>query len=138
MAVERVRAHPEVRQDAGRIALTRGPLVYCLEEADNAISLSRLHVPERARFECRFEPDLLDGVATLSASVEADATADWTGTLYRLEPTKAEAAPIKAVPYFAWDNRSGARRNARLAAGRVGRGESPLTSACRTLGALSG
>ncbi len=31
--------------------------------------------------------------------------ADWTGTLYRPEPTKAEAAPIKAVPYFAWDNR---------------------------------
>ena len=42
---------------------------------------------------------------TLSANVEADATADWTGTLYRTEPAKAEVAPIKAVPYFAWDNR---------------------------------
>jgi DUF1680 family protein len=104
MQVERVRAHPVVRQDAGRIALKRGPLVYCLEAADNAAGLNRLHVPERARFECRFEPGLLDGVTTLSADVEADATADWAATLYRAEPVKAEAAPIKAIPYFAWDN----------------------------------
>ena len=105
MAVERVRAHPEVRQDAGRIALTRGPLVYCLEETDNAIKLNRVRVPESAQFECRFEPNLLDGVVTLSANVEADGTADWDGALYRTVPTKAEATPIKAVPYFAWDNR---------------------------------
>ena len=42
MAVERLRAHPEVRQDAGRIALKRGPLVYCLEEVDNAANLNRV------------------------------------------------------------------------------------------------
>jgi uncharacterized protein len=105
MPVERVRAHPEVRQDVGRIALMRGPLVYCLEGADNPISLNRIRVPEKAPFESRFEPDLLGGVVTLSARAEADGTADWTDTLYRREPTKAEATPIKAVPYFAWDNR---------------------------------
>jgi DUF1680 family protein len=105
MAVERVRAHPEVRQDAGRIALMRGPLVYCLEEADNAISLNRLRVPELASFACRFEPGLLNGVVTLSADVEADATADWAGGLYRTQPTSVETVSIKAIPYFAWDNR---------------------------------
>jgi DUF1680 family protein len=105
MAVERVHAHPEVRQDAGRVALMHGPLVYCLEEADNAVGLNRLQVPEQARFDCRFEPDLLGGVTTLSADVEADATADWDGALYRREPARTEAAPIKAIPYFAWDNR---------------------------------
>ena len=46
MPVERVRAHPEVRQDVGRIALMRGPLVYCLEGADNPISLNRVSVPD--------------------------------------------------------------------------------------------
>ena len=35
MAVERIEAHPAVRQDAGFVALQRGPIVYCLEEADN-------------------------------------------------------------------------------------------------------
>ena len=105
MEVERVHAHPEVRQDVGRIALKRGPLVYCLEEADNEVSLNRVRVPDRAPFESRFEPDLLGGVVTLSANVQADATADWAGTLYRSEPTTVEATPIKAIPYFAWDNR---------------------------------
>jgi DUF1680 family protein len=105
MTVERLRAHPEVRQDVGRIALMRGPLVYCLEGADNPISLNRVRVPDRARFKSRFEPDLLGGVVTLSAKAQADGTADWTDTLYRREPAKAEAMPIKAVPYFAWDNR---------------------------------
>ena len=106
MAVEQVHAHPDVRQDAGRIALRRGPLVYCLEQTDNLAGLCRVRVPERTRFECRFDPDLLDGVMTLSASVQADATSDWRDTLYRSEPVKTEATSIKAVPYFAWANRS--------------------------------
>lgn len=105
MAAERISAHPEVRQDAGRVALMRGPLVYCLEGADNPVGLNRLRAPAAARFECRFEPDLLDGVATLSAPAKADATDDWTDILYRTEPAKTEPATIKAVPYFAWDNR---------------------------------
>jgi DUF1680 family protein len=105
MAVERLHAHPEVRQDAGRIALKRGPLVYCLEAADNAISLNRLRVPSRAPFECRFEPGLLQGVATLSADVEADAADDWGRALYRNAAPRTEKASIKAIPYFAWDNR---------------------------------
>jgi hypothetical protein len=105
MSVERIWAHPEVRQDAGRVAFMRGPLLYCLESADNSVSLNRLRAPDPARFECRFEPELLGGITTLSARAEADATADWAQTLYRTEPVKTEAAPIKAIPYFAWDNR---------------------------------
>jgi DUF1680 family protein len=105
MTVEQVRAHPEVREDAGRIALMRGPLIYCLEEVDNKLNLHRLRVPAKAQFECRFEPNVLQGVTTLSAKVEADSAADWAGTLYRTDPPKAEIASIKAVPYFAWDNR---------------------------------
>jgi DUF1680 family protein len=105
MAVQQVRAHPEVRQDAGRVALRRGPLVYCLEQTDNGIGLNRVSVAERTPFECRFDPDLLDGLTTLSASVRADETSDWT-TLYRTEPVTTKATSIKAVPYFAWDNRS--------------------------------
>ncbi len=105
LSVEKIWAHPEVRQDAGRVALMRGPLLYCLEGADNSIGLNRLRAPEIARFECRFEPDLLGGVTTLSARAEADSTADWTQTLYRTAPSKTETASIKAIPYFAWDNR---------------------------------
>jgi DUF1680 family protein len=57
------------------------------------------------RFESHFEPDLLGGVVTLSAGAEADATTDWRSALYRAEPAKKESTAIKAIPYFAWDNR---------------------------------
>jgi DUF1680 family protein len=105
MAVERIHAHPEVRQDAGRIALKRGPLVYCLEEVDNIASPHRLSVPEQAQFRDSFQPSLLGGVVSISADGLADATADWSGTLYRPDPPKAQPAPISAVPYFVWGNR---------------------------------
>jgi uncharacterized protein len=106
MIVERVHANPHVRQDAGRIALTRGPLVYCFEGADNAVDLSRARVSEAAQFVCAFEPDLLDGVVTLTAEASIESTADWSNTLYRREPPRTEPMAIKAVPYFAWDNRT--------------------------------
>ncbi|MBZ0279060.1 MAG: glycoside hydrolase family 127 protein, partial [Anaerolineae bacterium] len=45
MPVERIAANPQVRQDIGRVALQRGPVVYCLEEADNGAGLARVALP---------------------------------------------------------------------------------------------
>ncbi|MBB5751676.1 glycoside hydrolase family 127 protein [Prosthecomicrobium pneumaticum] len=106
MAVERIYAHPEVRADAGRVALQRGPLLYTLEGIDNPVALNRIRLPDGAGFTASFEPDLLGGVTTLAATAEADATAGWNGDLYRTERPARQAAPIKAVPYYAWDNRA--------------------------------
>jgi uncharacterized protein len=105
MPIERVRTHPDVQADLGRVALMRGPLVYCLEGADNPTPLHRLRLPDNAEFEARLEEDLLGGVVTLHGSAEADRVADWSGALYRREPPRSEPAALKAVPYFAWDNR---------------------------------
>jgi DUF1680 family protein len=105
MPVERLYANPEVRQDVGRIVLKRGPLVYCLEGTDNAAPLHRLLVPHGASFTACEEPDLLGGVVILAGTVKAEASADWDGQLYRTEPPETSDVAIKAVPYFAWDNR---------------------------------
>jgi len=105
LAVERLYAHPEVRQDVGRITLKRGPLVYCLEGIDNSVALNRIKVPGDASFNANFEPDLLGGVVTLTAEAADDSADGWNGTLYRTAPPKSEPVPIKAVPYYAWDNR---------------------------------
>lgn len=105
LAVEQLHAHPEVRQDVGRVALKRGPLVYCLEGIDNPVSLNRIRVPAATSFTANFEPGLLEGVVTLAAEASADATGDWNGDLYRTAPPRTETVPIKAVPYYAWDNR---------------------------------
>jgi len=106
LAVDRLYAHPKVRQDAGRVALRRGPLLYCLEGADNPRELNRIRLPAASAFDARFEADLLEGVVALTAPAKEDETADWNGALYRSAPPAARDATIKAVPYFAWDNRA--------------------------------
>ncbi|TPK39105.1 glycoside hydrolase family 127 protein [Mesorhizobium sp. B2-5-4] len=105
MPIERLYANPEVRQDAGRVALSRGPLIYCVEATDNDTSLHRLTLPRTAGIEAHDEPDLLGGVVTLSATAQADAGDGWRDGLYRSEPPAKVETRLTAIPYFAWDNR---------------------------------
>ncbi|MBZ9756452.1 glycoside hydrolase family 127 protein [Mesorhizobium sp. ESP6-5] len=105
MPIERLYANPEVRQDAGRVALSRGPLIYCVEATDNDSRLHRLTLPRTAGIEAHDEPDLLGGVVTLSATAQADAGDGWQDGLYRSEPPAKVETRLTAVPYFAWDNR---------------------------------
>ena len=69
MPAERLYAHPGVIMDAGRVALKRGPLVYCVEEADNPGGrVQRLKLPREAELRGRRRADLFDGIVTLSAT----------------------------------------------------------------------
>ncbi|MEI9421228.1 glycoside hydrolase family 127 protein [Mesorhizobium sp. Cs1299R1N1] len=105
MPIERLYANPEVRQDVGRVALSRGPLIYCVEATDNDTSLHRLTLPRTVGIEAHDEPDLLGGVVTLSATAQADAGDGWQDGLYRSEPPAKVETRLTAIPYFAWDNR---------------------------------
>jgi uncharacterized protein len=105
MPVERVHAHPDVRADLGRVALSRGPLIYCLEGIDNPVPLHRIQLPGEAKFEPRHIADLLGGLTVLSGMAEAEKSEDWSDSLYRTAPPSLETVPVIAVPYFAWDNR---------------------------------
>jgi DUF1680 family protein len=105
LAVQRLYAHPNVRQNRDRVALRRGPLVYCLERIDNPAPLNRISLSRDAAFQVEFEDELLGGVVTLQASAASEDTEDWPRTLYRSEPPRTSPASIKAVPYYAWDNR---------------------------------
>ena len=104
MPVRRVYAHPAVPQDAGCVAVQRGPLVYCLEEADNPIALHRIALPREATLEARFEPGLLGGVTVITGT--AHAADDTDEALYCGEPPARRPMPITAIPYYAWDNRA--------------------------------
>jgi DUF1680 family protein len=105
MPVERMYAHPNVRQDAGLVALQRGPLVYCLEGVDNKVPLHRIVVPGTAELTSHFEPDVLGGVTVIHAQVPVEDDADWEGQLYRSQPVSLQPGAITAIPYYAWDNR---------------------------------
>jgi DUF1680 family protein len=81
-----VRANPRVREDAGKIAIMRGPVVYCLEEADNGPELHRLRAgeppdTEPSDIQVKYEKDLLEGV--VSISLRGKRQKDWPdGSLY--------------------------------------------------------
>ncbi|MBZ9959691.1 MULTISPECIES: glycoside hydrolase family 127 protein [unclassified Mesorhizobium] len=105
MPIERLYANPQVRQDAGRVALSRGPLIYCVEATDNDGSLHRIALPRTASIEAHDEPDLLGGVVALSTTALADTDEGWQNGLYRTDPPAARQTRLTAIPYFAWDNR---------------------------------
>ncbi len=105
MPVERMSAHPDVRQDAGRVALQRGPIVYCLEHADNREPLHRLVLPLYADLLPVFDKDLLGGVVTIVGNAEVMDDAGWKGTLYRRNNPATRPCRITAIPYYAWANR---------------------------------
>ncbi|QLG27810.1 glycoside hydrolase family 127 protein [Halorarum halophilum] len=106
MPVERLVAHPEVEADAGRVALRRGPLVYCLEGVDNDRPLHHLRVPTDSDVTAEFDEDLLGGVTVLSGDAVAPRVEEWADELYRpADDCEVESASFTAVPYYAWDNR---------------------------------
>lgn len=105
MPVQRVYGHPRSRELLGRVALQRGPVVYCLEQADNGPGLDRVVLPAQAEVQSHFDETLLGGVVVLSAVAEGICEDGWEGGLYRPVPPVRRQRRITAVPYFAWDNR---------------------------------
>jgi DUF1680 family protein len=106
MPVRRVRAHPRVLADEGRVALARGPLVYCLEGDDHpGLDVWEMLLPPEAPLIAEEAPELLGGVVVLRSRGEVAETPD--GALYRPaagEPAR-HPAQITAIPYYAWANR---------------------------------
>jgi DUF1680 family protein len=101
----RLYAHPGVIMDAGRVALKRGPLVYCVEEADNPGGrVQRFRLPRQSELEVSTRADLFSGVTALSASALAVDESDWDA-LYRTAAPREEPAKLVALPYFLWANR---------------------------------
>ena len=104
MPVEAVHAHPAVQQNAGKIALQRGPLVFCLEEADNGKNLNSLAV-NSSSFQADFNADLLGGTVVLQGKARQPKLGGWANALYRFESSDVEEIEVLAIPYFLWANR---------------------------------
>ncbi len=103
MPVERVYSHPRATANRGRVALMRGPIVYCLEENDNGGSLDLITLPRTAQLAAVYESDLLGGVVTIIA--EGQRVVAGSAQNYSTAPSNYQSTHIKAIPYFAWDNR---------------------------------
>jgi len=104
MPIERVVANPNVQADIGRVALRRGPLVYCLDGVDNGGAVRNLALPREAKLEASFDPGRLGGVVVLRGQARRRAPLEWSGILYQAVAPDQQV-DIVAVPYYAWDNR---------------------------------
>jgi DUF1680 family protein len=99
MPVRRVRSHRNVRANRGRIALQRGPVVYCFEGVDNPRGVANLVLPRDATFRTEYRDDLLGGVVTITGQ----------GKIRRSEKNgeeELENIEVIAIPYYAWAHRS--------------------------------
>lgn len=82
MDVRRIQANPEVEDDRGKVALERGPIVYCLEGADQPdSSVFDKYLPKDEKFKVRYDDKLLNGLVLVSCK------------------------QFTAIPYYAWNNR---------------------------------
>ena len=99
-----VRANPQVREDAGKVAITRGPLVYCLEEVDNGANLSVITVDTEK--ELRSEVDeTRNGYVVVKAHGKRLCEEQWKDGLYSSQKLQKKDVELLAVPYFYWNNR---------------------------------
>jgi uncharacterized protein len=116
MTAQLLVADPRVEQDAGRVAVLRGPLVYTLEQIDQpgvqTLSNVSLVIGQNpgARFKSEFRPDLLGGVVVLQhPGMESERT-QATSPLYQPISASKEAARkqvnLTFIPYYAWANRT--------------------------------
>jgi uncharacterized protein len=105
MPIERVYAHPEIKQNVGSVALQRGPIVYCLEQADHEAPIRRMVLPIAAQITADLKPDLLNGVVVLRGNMLVADSQGWEGTLYRTEKPTYSVCTFTAIPYYAWANR---------------------------------
>jgi hypothetical protein len=126
MEARRVAAHPSVKDDAGFVAVERGPLVYCAEAPDNGGRALNLVLPDGAALRPEARPDLLGGIVALEGEALAadpsavtrlrdaegkDAAADDEdeappASTRRLAPGAAlRPHPLVLIPYYAWAHR---------------------------------
>ncbi|WP_312410413.1 glycoside hydrolase family 127 protein [Pseudescherichia sp.] len=107
MTIRRVYANPRVRHTAGKVAIQRGPLVYCLEEADNGAELHNLSLPRDSEFREVAGAGVLAGKVLLEASGLRVPIPEGDRPLYSTEPSKTKAVrqTLTFIPWFSWANR---------------------------------
>ena len=105
MPVQLVSANPAVPQTLGRVAIQRGPIIYCIEQADNGTHLDQLLLARDSEWHMAKHATLPGGAIRLRTAALRATDADWNDQLYRSIAPGYQRATVTAVPYCDWDNR---------------------------------
>jgi len=109
MPVVEIYANPAAHYDAGRVAVKRGPVVYCAEAADNGANIKSVVINKNPGYKTVFEKDLLNGVTVIECSASAPV---WeSGALYSETRPKREPKALRLIPYASWANRGRGEMN---------------------------
>ena len=125
MPVRRVASNDRVAADRGRVALQRGPVVYCAESVDNGGKVRNLLLPDASALKAEWRPDLLRGVVALSGPAESLTTAS-DGSTVRTPKTAT------LIPYCTWANRGKGEMEVWLPNAEASARPTPLATASKT------
>ena len=99
MPVRRVVAHDRVAADRQRVAIQRGPIVYCVEACDHPADVRRMVLPDDAPLTAEYRDDLLGGITIVQAAAHVPVDSD------NANATKQQPVRLQAIPYYAWAHR---------------------------------
>lgn len=105
MSVQRIKNHPQLRYNVGKVTIQRGPVVYCLEEIDNGSNLFDLKLPSNNELIAEYDHELLGGITIIRGTALRTDKESWNSKLYQSGQEKMLSVPIMLIPYYAWSNR---------------------------------
>lgn len=109
MPVKLIKANSAVRENEGRLAVMRGPIVYCLEEADNGKNLHNLYLNPYEKGTVSAVSDDIGMPATITMitmqGIRYHDSASSTGLYSDFSPNDYDKVSLKYIPYYAWNNR---------------------------------
>jgi DUF1680 family protein len=108
MPIEIMSANVDVRENIGKVAIMRGPVVYCLEEEDNGAHLHRVYLSTNPEFTYKYEKDLLGGVVIIEGNgkIIQKENCDEDKLYKPNAQIKFEDKKLKWIPYYSWANRT--------------------------------
>lgn len=110
LEIRLLESHPHVTSNHGRVAIARGPLVYCLEQVDHgSVDVWDIVLSGQTHWEAQAQKQLLGGIVTLHTQAYEQVSEGWQGQLYRPhnQTRQSSCRPVQltAIPYYAWANR---------------------------------
>lgn len=108
MPVTLMQSNPHVRENMGNLSVMRGPVVYCLEEADNGENLNQISIGPNTSFNFRYDQNFFGGAVVIKSEGKRIETRNWDSRLlYRpMKEHTYKSVPLTWIPYYLWANRS--------------------------------
>ncbi len=106
MEIRQIKSNPKVRENIGKVSITRGPIVYCLEEADNGNNLHLVTLPKEAKLVAYTEAKFDQEITIIKGQGKRNQITESNNALYIDDDQEIyEDITLTMIPYYTWANR---------------------------------